>query len=721
MSSIEQTNRTILFQEINPEKHNLLEIIGDMQEAESLSDEKIKELNEMFLVHSFDEFLLRFDPTIYYFFDANNQKVIYTLKKPEGISRDKISEVHINKENDFLRMLMQLIETKKEEKKTNVDFQFEKITQMLSPRNKIEEIRRERSRVQYLYTKFISLSDSNLEKQEIKLKIKQTLKRILKDLNDMMALILLAMEAILAKIFPYQKQEIYNYLMSVEDFPLEERWELHILEGPKLEEQYRFYFTEEMQKGFEEFVSAECRAEGYIDNEEISSWAIKVLCFIPQFHYKQLDIDLYVKQYNKYLEFYRNIELDFIKVVKPLAEKILGIWLFFDQYPVSLSGMKPSLFITNIKNEILLKINNISRFCAYLDTINGKNDFKNTIWYAIIPSVAYEFSFDQGLTRERFKGNTEIQKFEINAIENVEKLIKILKDYKIQCFFSFSCSEKTTFSSFATEGIQSWEEHCKPLIGKEYSEFAIPCFPNFTLIPKEYSGVILGKRLVLKNNQQIVWSEKKEDIRKIWIEGIYIEAAYVAAGLVAAYQCPQFLKSVFLNKVDDFLPGVRFDIEEKSHFPYVYTTMAKEITGWKKEIKEEIERKKFGFLFSSENVVVNGKVLTHIFVFHARSLLTDGITFEPIFKTQTTTYIEYVLRHATADFKKDNILYFFSNNPNSQKNQWLERRECINAILGRGEEIHYFLDEQGKRCEVEIVFRDQKKVIELVLERPLEK
>jgi len=54
MEIIEQTNRTILFEEINPEKLDLLTMVGDTKGVESLSDEKIKEINEALLVKSFD-------------------------------------------------------------------------------------------------------------------------------------------------------------------------------------------------------------------------------------------------------------------------------------------------------------------------------------------------------------------------------------------------------------------------------------------------------------------------------------------------------------------------------------------------------------------------------------------------------------------------------------------------------------------------------------------
>ena len=96
MDVIEQTNRTILFEEINPEKLDLISVIGGTEGINSLSDEKIKEINDLFLVKSFDEFLDKFAPVVYSFYNANNQKVIYTLEKPWNLPENLITEIPIN-------------------------------------------------------------------------------------------------------------------------------------------------------------------------------------------------------------------------------------------------------------------------------------------------------------------------------------------------------------------------------------------------------------------------------------------------------------------------------------------------------------------------------------------------------------------------------------------------------------------------------------------------
>ncbi len=213
-------------------------------------------------------------------------------------------------------------------------------------------------------------------------------------------------------------------------------------------------------------------------------------------------------------------------------------------------------------------------------------------------------------------------------------------------------------------------------------------------------------------------SHEKVDVMKLWIDGVYVGAAYVAAGIVAAYQCPEFLKDCFgKNGVDSELPGVRFDIEVENHGLVVYTTMAKEITGFTNSIKNDINRKNFGFVFSSENAAYKGNDITNIMVYKTRNLMSDGYMFEPIYKTQVTTYIERVMRHGTGDFKEDSIVQFFSNNPSSQKSQWLSKRECLNAILGKGDDIEYTIDEENGYCTLDITFNGNVKNLEVEINR----
>ena len=81
LNAIKQTNRTFLIEQFNPEKLDLLTLVGDVKGIDSLSDDKIKEINSYLECKSYDEFQEKFAPTIYSFDDANSQTVKYILNK----------------------------------------------------------------------------------------------------------------------------------------------------------------------------------------------------------------------------------------------------------------------------------------------------------------------------------------------------------------------------------------------------------------------------------------------------------------------------------------------------------------------------------------------------------------------------------------------------------------------------------------------------------------
>ena len=71
---ITQTNRTILFEEINPEKPDLITLIDDVKGMDSLSDEKIIEINNYLLVSDFEDFLRKFEPKVYSYYKKISRK-----------------------------------------------------------------------------------------------------------------------------------------------------------------------------------------------------------------------------------------------------------------------------------------------------------------------------------------------------------------------------------------------------------------------------------------------------------------------------------------------------------------------------------------------------------------------------------------------------------------------------------------------------------------------
>ena len=718
MGIIKQTNRALLFEEINPEKPDILTLVGDVRGIDSLSDEKIKEMNEALLVRNFDEFISKFEPVVYSFFNAANQKIMYTLKKPDAIPDEMLTPIHLNRQNDFLKMLMSLVEAKRSQSIINVDFQFDKLTDMISPKKVMDDIRQNRKELQYTYKTYAELEDGDPHKLDVADKLNVMFEEASANYNNVLAMLPLAIEDIKTRLLLGETEEKKeNIPLALGVLSMDDQGELKVLEAPKAETSELMVVDDNINTGLIAALEEDYEALNEESSDYVKALVTRTYCPLASTMVSSIDVKQEVNNYNSYLEFYKVAKDDFIKVVKPLIEKILGVWAFFEQYPANLKGMKPSMFITNISNDMLVKSNNLPRLITFLNTVNAKNDFDNTIWYGIVPSVSLDQNSNVKLTRQRFQGNANTEKAGVNSAEALSRLLDVLKDYSVQCFFSYESGDKTTFNHVATEGISKYEEWCGFLTGKAYSEFAIPCIPNFTIIPKEKSGVILDKRMLVNADDMAELSREKEDIMKLWIDGVYVGAAYIAAGLVAAYQCPEYLKEMFKKNVDEELPGVRFDIEAGDHPLRVHTVMAKEITGFTNSIKNEINRRSFGFIFSSENAMLGTENIRNIMVYKARNLMSDGKVYEPIYKTQVTTYIERVLRHATGDYKQENIVQFSSNNPSSQKSRWMEKKGCVNAVLGAGDNVEYEIDEANGYCVLNITFNGNVKNLEIEINR----
>ena len=200
MTIINQTNRTLLLEEINPEKLDLLTLIGDVKGIDSLSDDKIKEINQYLECRSYEEFQEKFAPCIYSFFDANTQSVRYTLKKPENIPENMLTEIPLNQSNDFLKMLFTLMESKKSQGVLNVDFGFENLLDMISPKKVMDDIRQVRKEIRYNYAKYAELEDGDPAKLDVGDKLNELFEEASNNYNNVMAMLPLAIEDIKTRL-----------------------------------------------------------------------------------------------------------------------------------------------------------------------------------------------------------------------------------------------------------------------------------------------------------------------------------------------------------------------------------------------------------------------------------------------------------------------------------------------------------------------------------------
>jgi len=717
METITQTNRTVLFAEVNPEKLNLLTMIGDVRGKTSLDDDKIKEINEELVVASLEEFFDKFAPVVYSWCDAVTGAVQYNLVKPENIPDNCVTEIPLNLDNDLLNMLVTLQDAKGAQGVANVDFKFSNILDMISPKKVMEDIRQVRREIQYTYGQYMELDEGDPKQLDLGDKLNYQFEQASQNYSNVLALLPLAIEDIKTRLLLGDGEARQNGqafkagLLSMGD-----DGELKILEMKQEESTQLAVVDDHINTSLIETFKEDYDALNEDQSEYVRDLVVRTFCPLTSTMESEVDREVEVSNYNNYLEFYKKSKNDFIKAVKPLIEKILGVKSFFDQYQVKEKGMQPLLLITNTNLDMMVKSSNLPRLLTYLNTINDKNDFENTLWFGIVPDVEMNQTGGGKLQRLRFAGNQKVEKPGSNSMETLAALMNAVSPYRITTFFSFVTSEETTFNYIATEGVNSFKDRCTPLMKKDYSEFVVPCIPNVTIIPKDKSGLILDKRMILDEEGNVTLSGEKEDVLKMWLEGVYVGAAYAAAGIAAAWQCPEYLKQRFSHTSTEY-PGVRFDIEAGDNALLATTSMTKEISGFTSTIKNAINHTGFGFVFTSDNAQYKGRDIRSVMVYKARNLMSSGNEFEPIYKTLVVTYIERMLRFYSNDFKQDKILSFFSNNPSSQKSKWDANRQYVNSILQDGDELNYSIDEKNGICNVQVTFSNTTRNLKVELTR----
>lgn len=147
----------------------------------------------------------KFSPVVYSFYNATNQKVMYTLKKPENFPSELITEIPINKSNDFLKMLFTLIDTKRAQGIANVDFKFENLLDMISPKKVMDDIKQTRKEIQYTYSQYEALDDEDPSKLDLGDKLNVMFEEASSNYNNIMAMLPLAIEDIKNKVTSWRR------------------------------------------------------------------------------------------------------------------------------------------------------------------------------------------------------------------------------------------------------------------------------------------------------------------------------------------------------------------------------------------------------------------------------------------------------------------------------------------------------------------------------------
>lgn len=721
MADIRQCNRTAYFGVVNPEAPDFLTLAGDTRGLDGLDDTLVQEIEDNLVVNSYQAFERKFAPVVYSFFDAISQKPIYTLERPDPqvVPPEFLTEIPLGMLNPTTGMLYTMIDSKAAGGQKNIDFGYENILSQISPKKMVQNVKQIRKELQHNYIKYEALPEGDPVKEELAEKLNTLFSETRDYFNNVPTMLAVAIQDSETRLLlgasedGGKSEKIAVGLLNFADDGT-----LKVLEAPKPDQTALMLAEGETSANLAKLLESDYEeAAGDEASDYVKALVVRTFSPLATTSTGEIDLVKETQNHNDYLDMYTDAQAAFLKCAKPAIEILLGAYTFFGQYKLqSKSGMKPEMVVMNCDPEQLTKSANIIRLETYLNSVNSKTDPDKAIWFAILANLGLNAA-DEKKVKQVFKTSKTKKKSDICTMETLTLLVNMLAEYQVKLFFSFETGENTTFDKVSREGIGAFQDRCLPLMDKEFSAYAVPCLPNITVIPKNKSGVITGS-LLKTDGESVEKSQVQEDIRRFWITGVYIPAAFVAAGITAAWQCPEYLREKFRKKVDPILPGVRFDIEAGNNALTVTTTLAKEISGYPQKVKNDINHQGFGFIFGSENLKTpDGKTVNHLTVYKARSLASDGYTFEPIFQTQVAAFFERTLRMLTGDNKMDNIKYFFSANPNSQVSKWLTRNEFVNAIIQLGDEVKYEMDAVGNNCDIQFTFNGVSKNMRVKLNR----
>lgn len=666
---MEQTNRTILFEELNPDKENLFTILETAKEQESLTDEEICEIEEQFVVRNFDELLEKFQPTIYFTMGTADNEYSFSYENTNTGALHSIP-IFLNSENRLLTLFTGMLDYKVTGKIPTQ--KLAKLADYIFPQRDFEELIRLRRAVKTAYV------EKNLFEAE----------RLLYEKHELLSNPLLQMQ-----FYIKEAQTLLNEKQLQEGFiRLEETPEMQIkilCRSAKFDKAEPSLSGEETA-GFCEWLNTYLSDRKLCVSEVVRQNILSAVCLVKE------DLTQYLLTYKQVLRVYGGIVRDYWKVAQPMFQTLLGIRSFFAQYGDRQGSMQPSLLVTNCTPKQMMDVRRLKYFETFLETVNQKNTHVYTIWYAILPRIENAIVTNRKNLRERFSGNGERDFKQVNEIDTTKTLMNMLAKYKVQMFLSTATAEENTFVAFAKEGMEGVYENFHPFEKENYTTYLIPCYPNFRLMLKEQAKVSIGMQLEQDDFLEDVF--RSTSVKNVWLTGLYIDAAYVGAGLVAAYQCTDYLNGFYQKSVDTELPGVAYRILEGDNRHRTKTVMAKEICGYNEELTKQIMKNGSGIIFASEKSGVT--------VLSDKTMALHNGNKISISQIQTMTYLERVIRAMTQDYKDTLIKKFFVNRQDNIMHKWMKNRTMINSLFRDGETIQYQINEQEGTCNFEVRFTD---------------
>ncbi len=724
LNLIEQTSKTILFEEFDTDRVDLNTIITQKtdEDGDDYFFKKVKENN--LEVYSYEEFVKNFMPTIWQWTevvigeDGSQQMLFrYSVENP----RNEQAKPMNLQDNEFYNMIIDLYNQKSASGKSNDDFDYSSVEQFLSPQKVLDNAKKLRKALEFNENELQKLPETaKMERNKYIGNIQENRRQIISQYKESftgcLTLALADVNQTLLHIEESKKQSSGSSLNLESKKPcligFDENGDIRIspieeksTEVAKIEQENKANLINIISQDFDKYSGIEQ------DNNGLSFMRDTVLAtYCGQTSpIATLDEAVLISKRDNLTYAYKEAREQFIRAVSGVVEKMLNVKVFFENATVN--GKLPfSLIVSNCKATTLVEDEKSKNaFEAYLKKTSEQVD-SGKIWFAILPAIGDKDLLETAIEPERsldddlyatVDGDIDtLSGQKLVSLNHASIVLGMLAKYKIVTFFNYKANEKTGVSKLNVSRVEDYKDRLSNLKGNKYAVFT---YPNFSLLPKKETTIKIGSVRNTDTNE--------DKTVTIDIPGVYVDSSYVAAGLVVGTQNPDYLVKKGL-KVKPKNPCVRFNIED--HIFDVLTTMNREIsTQWDKELAGAITKDLFGFCFCSNKIFQNGKEIKNTYVFQARNMAKQGI-----YTTLLTDFI-VVFLDANVISRGENV-YNMKNIKACQKdflNKWKRDSDVetfCNNLLNIGENIEY--DEKNGKFLVQLKDNNKDIPLEIALD-----
>ncbi len=315
------------------------------------------------------------------------------------------------------------------------------------------------------------------------------------------------------------------------------------------------------------------------DPKQLATWSID-----PQ------ELDVF---HDTFLGIYSQAVESFLRIVTPLMEAVMGVYMLFNEFPATLRRGRPELIVANSELTDLWQVYQeetaaFLRACCH----QAANQYRDAVSFAVVPAVTafqneapaspptgyieagdfvnqYRAPEAVETDEDRIKLDEKIEELRHQRTEETGGIGRVtgagevlgLMELGYECGFQviFSPEEKVIAGRTRSEYLEAVQDnYCTAsVVDQDWASCGVLCLPDFVCLPPD--GILITGKVV--------------DGREVGVEvpEVVVRSCYVAAGRLMCNDVPEVLRSVVSKvpkkvlqaqpmKVRTSLPGVGTDL-----------------------------------------------------------------------------------------------------------------------------------------------------------------